>query len=178
MYTQDYAYSAAVLVLLYIHIFRTAVLRMNIYTIYAPLYMRRLLVQQLRRITCTAAVQMIKNEMPSLARSERQRLPRPSAHTTNIIMNNSMLQPIKTPAHASTDYGIPYTTLYITPPWADYPWSIPPQQENCRRQKGRRWKHLVDSFPKTQRSVMAPSLLSSNRAWKAAPAVCNIYFVL
>ena len=32
--------------------------------------------------------------------------------------------------------------------------------------KGQRWKHLADNFPKTYRSVLAPSWLSSNRAWK------------
>ena len=35
--------------------------------------------------------------------------------------------------------------------------------------KTRRWKHLAKSFPKTYGSVLAPSWLSSNRAWKTAP---------
>ena len=38
----------------------------------------------------------------------------------------------------------------------------------CRCQKGRRWKHLSESFPKTYCSVSAPSRLSSNRPRKAA----------
>ena len=34
--------------------------------------------------------------------------------------------------------------------------------------KCRRWEHLAESFPKTYRSVLAPSWLSSNRAWETA----------
>ena len=33
----------------------------------------------------------------------------------------------------------------------------------------RRLKHLAEGFPKTYRSVLAPSWLSSNRAWKNRP---------
>ena len=36
-------------------------------------------------------------------------------------------------------------------------------------------KHLVKRFPKTYRSVLAPSWLSSNRAWKSAPGGCDIH---
>ena len=42
----------------------------------------------------------------------------------------------------------------------------------CRCPKARRSKHLVESFPKTCRSVsplLAPSWLPSNRAWKTTP---------
>ena len=48
------------------------------------------------------------------------------------------------------------------PPWADFPWSISPQLEQCRRRKGVRWKYLAETFPKTYRSVLAlaPSWLS------------------
>ena len=42
-------------------------------------------------------------------------------------------------------------------------------------QKGRRWKHLAESFPKTYRSVLAPSWLPSNRAWKTAWGGCGIH---
>ena len=34
-------------------------------------------------------------------------------------------------------------------------------------------KHLAESFPKMYRSASAPSWLSSNRAWKTAPGVCD-----
>ena len=35
-------------------------------------------------------------------------------------------------------------------------------------------EHLAESFPKTYRSVLAPSWLSSNRAWKTAPGGVDI----
>ena len=39
-----------------------------------------------------------------------------------------------------------------------------------------RWKHLAESVAKTYRSVLvAPSWLSSNRAWKIAPWVCDVH---
>ena len=71
-------------------------------------------------------------------------------------------------------------TVYITHPWADFPRSIYPQLEQCRSQTSRRWKALAESFPKTRRSVLAPSWLSSNRAWKAAAGgcYCVIYTVV
>ena len=70
-------------------------------------------------------------------------------------------------------YRIQYTMVYITPRWADFLCSIPPQSEQCRCQKGGRWKHLAESFPKKYRSVLAlaPSWLSGNRAWETAPGV-------
>ena len=40
--------------------------------------------------------------------------------------------------------------------------------------KGQRWKHLAESFPKTKRSVLAPSWLSSKRARKTARGGCGI----
>ena len=53
--------------------------------------------------------------------------------------------------------------MHITPPWADIHVHnmldilVPPQQlayqQQCRRQQGRRWKHLAESFPETCRSV-------------------------
>ena len=59
-------------------------------------------------------------------------------------------------------------------PWADFPWSIFPQLEKCRRQQGRRCKHLAERSLQAYRSVVVPSWLSSNRAWKTAPGVCDI----
>ena len=41
--------------------------------------------------------------------------------------------------------------------------------------KRSRSKHLAESFPKTCRSVLAPSWLSGNRAWKNAPGVCDTH---
>ena len=35
--------------------------------------------------------------------------------------------------------------------------------------------YLAESFPKTYRSVLPPSWLPSNRAWKTAPGVCDIH---
>ena len=67
---------------------------------------------------------------------------------------------------------------YHTHPWAEFLWSISPQQvELCRCQKDRRWKHLAKSFPRAYRSVLAltPSWLSSDRPWKTAPGGCNIH---
>ena len=61
-------------------------------------------------------------------------------------------------------------TVHVTPPWADFPMldistavivSVPKHSQ--------RWKHLAEIFPKTHRSVVAPSWLSGNRAWKTAP---------
>ena len=60
-----------------------------------------------------------------------------------------------------------------SPPWADCPWSISPQLEQCRCQTGRCWKRLAENFPKTSRLVLAPSWLSSNRAWETTPGVCD-----
>ena len=54
-------------------------------------------------------------------------------------------------------------------PWGDFPCSISPQSEQRRCQKDRLWKQLAESFPKTYRSVLLPSWLSSDRAWKTAP---------
>ena len=42
-------------------------------------------------------------------------------------------------------------------------------------QNGRRWKHLAESFPNTCRSVLTPSWLSSDRAWKAALEECDTH---
>ena len=61
------------------------------------------------------------------------------------------------------------------PACAEFSWSISPQLKQYRCPKRRRWKHLADSCPKTYRSMLAPSWLSSNRAWKTAPGVCDIY---
>ena len=77
-----------------------------------------------------------------------------------------LIQWLRRPVSAT----VPYTTLYITPLWADSPRSISPQLEQCRR-----WKHLAETTPKTYHSVLAPSWLSSNRAWKTARGVCDIH---
>ena len=42
-------------------------------------------------------------------------------------------------------------------------------------QKGRRWKYLAESFPKTYGSVLAPLSLSSNQARKTVPGGCDIH---
>ena len=63
----------------------------------------------------------------------------------------------------------------ISPPTGAISWSISPQFGSCRCQKGRHWKHLAESFPKTCRSGWTPSWLSSNRAWKTAPGECYIH---
>ena len=47
--------------------------------------------------------------------------------------------------------------------------------QQCRCQKGRRCDQLAESFPETYRSVLAPSRLSSNRAWKTTPGCCDIH---
>ena len=36
-------------------------------------------------------------------------------------------------------------------------------------------RHLAECVPKTYRAALAPSWLSSNRPWKTAPGVCDIY---
>ena len=41
--------------------------------------------------------------------------------------------------------------------------------------KDRPWKYLAKSFPKTCRLILATSWLSSNRAWKTTPGVCDIH---
>ena len=41
--------------------------------------------------------------------------------------------------------------------------------------RGRRWTHSRRELRKTCRSVVAPSWLSSNRAWKSAPWGCGIH---
>ena len=79
-------------------------------------------------------------------------------------------------------YRVPVTTVVYHPPRpADFPCSTSPQLEECRCQKGRRQKHFAKCFPKTYGSVLAllallaPSWLSSNRAWKTAPGGCYIH---
>ena len=66
----------------------------------------------------------------------------------------------------------PSTTVYITPLWADFRWSVSPQLERCRCRKRRRWNHLAKSYPKTCHSVLTPSWLP--RA-PTAPGVCDIH---
>ena len=69
---------------------------------------------------------------------------------------------------------LPHTTVYITHPWADFTVdmstvgiaSVP---------KRSALEYIDESFPKTYRSVLAPFWLSSNRAWKTAPGVCDIH---
>ena len=75
---------------------------------------------------------------------------------------------------------IRYTTVYITPPSADFPrfMVVPPPVAWCRCQKARRWKRLAESFPKTYRSALAPYWLLSNRAGKNAPGGGDIYNVV
>ena len=72
------------------------------------------------------------------------------------------------------------TSCNITTPWADFPCSMSsPQLEMCRCRKIRRWNHVAESFPKAYRSVLAllaPSWLSSNRAWKIAQGGCDILY--
>ena len=67
------------------------------------------------------------------------------------------------------------TSHYHTPLGRFSMVSISQQLEWCRCQKGRRWQHHAESFPKMYRSVLAlaPSGLSSNRAWKTAPGGCD-----
>ena len=64
------------------------------------------------------------------------------------------------------------------PPWADFPCSISPHLK-CgivSVPKGLTfWKHLAEIFPETYRSVLAPSWLSSTRAWKNTPGACVSY---
>ena len=56
-------------------------------------------------------------------------------------------------------------TACTTPPWANFPCSISPDNwHSVGAKKGRRWKRLAESFPKTRRSALAPS-------WKTVPAV-------
>ena len=76
-----------------------------------------------------------------------------------------------------TRYTVYDGAVCITPPSADFPYSISPQLEYCRYPQGRRWKHLGESFPKTYRSVLAlaPSWLTSNRALKSALRGCGIH---
>ena len=70
--------------------------------------------------------------------------------------------------------GLPYTTVYTTPPWADFPCSISRQLESWWCQTGWRSIHIAESFPETYRSVLTPSWLSSNRAWKTASRACDL----
>ena len=86
-------------------------------------------------------------------------------------------------------YRIPGTTVHITllishPPGSMFhgrylhgSWK---SVGIIRYHKGRRCKHLPESFPKTGRSVLAHSWLPSNRAWKTAAGACDtvIYTVL
>ena len=64
--------------------------------------------------------------------------------------------------------------MYTTHPWADFHGRYL-HSWNSVCQNGRRWKHLTKTLTKTHRSVLAPSGLSSNRAWKTAPGVCDIH---
>ena len=87
-------------------------------------------------------------------------------------------QPSQQKNYPHTTVFIIPTAFIIPPPWADVPCSISRQLEYCRCQKGQRWKHLAESFPKTHRSVLAPSWLSSSRVWKKPPQGGVIYTVV
>ena len=63
---------------------------------------------------------------------------------------------------------IPSRTVYITHSWAAIP-NLNLNISTCGYQNVPRWKHPAERCPKTSRSVLAPSWLSSNRPWKTAP---------
>ena len=67
--------------------------------------------------------------------------------------------------------SLSFRTQDSTPPGPIFKSSGAPQQEESQPRKGRRWKYLVKSYPKTCRLVLEPHSLGSNRPLKTGEGV-------